>query len=168
MICLHRRYAFGDPKANPIIPAESATGWADHDDALDRAGCVWLPIFMYDHGSQHLFTGPALRSTCQHWQWDGGRVGYTYVTREQIRQNFGVQRVTKKTIAKVLGILNSEVEVYNQFINGDVYGFSIDDAMGNPVDSSWGYYGWDYAKQQAKDAFELYLLEHKIISEPAK
>ena len=48
--------------------------------------------------------------------------------------------------------LKDEVEVYDQYIRGDVYGFIIEDLQGNNVDSCWGFYGWEAAAEQADNA----------------
>ena len=40
-------------------------------------------------------------------------------------------------------VLRGEVKVYDQYLQGDVYGYVIEDADGEEIDSSWGYYGDD-------------------------
>jgi hypothetical protein len=54
-----------------------------------------------------------------------------------------------------ISVLRAELEVYNQFLTGDVYGYSIEDPNGEHVDSLWGLYGLDYATSEANTALEM-------------
>ena len=46
--------------------------------------------------------------------------------------------------------MESEVKQYSQYLEGDVYGFAIEDPDGNDMDSCWGFYGHAYCLQEAK------------------
>jgi hypothetical protein len=95
---------------------------------------ICLPVYMYEHSSV------ALRTSDFEDRWDSGQVGIIYVTKEKARKDFMVKRLTKKTIEKVLECLKSEIEIYSQYVNGDVYGYVVEDANGEEIDSCWGYY----------------------------
>ncbi|SHF15500.1 hypothetical protein SAMN02745133_01946 [Desulforamulus putei DSM 12395] len=47
---------------------------------------------------------------------------------------------------RAVQLLQSEVETYSQWLEGDVYGFVLKDAEGNEIDSCWGFYGTDWEK----------------------
>jgi hypothetical protein len=50
--------------------------------------------------------------------------------------------ITKKRKAFIENILKSEVEVYSEYIEGNVYGYVIDDPVTNEhIDSCWGFIG---------------------------
>ena len=55
----------------------------------------------------------------------------------------GVKRVTKKVIENVERQLQGEVEIYNQYLRGDVYEFVLEDKDKNHIDSVCGFYGSD-------------------------
>jgi hypothetical protein len=42
--------------------------------------------------------------------------------------------------------LEGEVETFNQYLNNDVYGFTIEDEEGNVLESVGGFYGDDFAE----------------------
>lgn len=60
---------------------------------------------------------------------------------------------------KAVSYLKGEVNTYNQWVNGEVYGYVIT-KDGEEVDSCWGYYGYDHCEDEAK-----YSVDHIIVSE---
>ena len=72
-----------------------------------------------------------------------------------MRKEYGVSRVTKKIKEIVLGTLKAEVEIYDQYISGEVYGFTIEDGDGMYLDSCGGFYGLDESSiENMKDYVE--------------
>lgn len=47
------------------------------------------------------------------------------------------------------GVDESFIETWNQYLSGDVYGCVILDPWDHEVDSLWGLYGLDYAREEA-------------------
>jgi len=135
MLCRHTRYNLGDDHM------------ADREEVLDilegrRKDVVALPLYLYDHGNI------TMNTTGFSCPWDSGMVGCIYTTYDKIRSWCGVKKVTKNLIEKVKGILRSEVEIYDKYISGDVYGYIIK-KNDEEVDSCWEYYG-DDAEKEAK------------------
>ncbi len=126
MVCWHRRYSLGD-KHEFITP----------DDAWQeiKKDHIVLPLYLYDHSGITMSTGSF---GCQ---WDSGRVGYIYVSLEKVRKEYGWKHVTKKRRERILEYLKGEVETYDQFLTGEVYGFKVLDAEDDVLDSCWGFYG---------------------------
>ena len=93
-------------------------------------------------------------------RWDSGQVGFIYATRDAVLKGYSVSRITKKTRAKVEAVLQLEVKTYDQFLQGDVWGYVIEDAAGKHVDSCWGYYGRDEARKAGEE--ELQLVETSV------
>jgi hypothetical protein len=107
---------------------------------------VWLPVYMYEHGnialSTESFIGRAL-----HAEWDSGQVGIVFVSKEKIRKEYGVKRVTKKILETVFKVLRAEVEIYSNYLDGNVYGFKLYKKDGEELldeDSCFGFYGDDF------------------------
>lgn len=104
------------------------------DKALERV--FILPLYLYDHG------GITMKTSNYSCPWDSGQVGYIYVTKEDVRKEWGVQRISAKLREQVYSILKSEVQVYAWYLEGQVYGFVVEDEEGEIVDSCWGFYGY--------------------------
>jgi len=115
---------------------------------LDEQVPVMLPLYLYDH------SGITMRTTGFSCPWDSGQVGFIYVTKEKLRQEYSVKRVTGATIKRAEGVLKGEVETYDDYLTGNVWGYSIEvtssetcDTCGHtdhPTefdDSCWGFYG---------------------------
>lgn len=127
MVCWHRRYNLGD-KHDYATP-EAFREWANSQE-----GITLLPLYLYDH------SGITMRTTPFSCPWDSGQVGYIYLTRDKQREC---------GIVDAESTLRQEVETYDQFLRGEVYGFSVQDSDGEVLDTSWGYFGLDHVKSEA-------------------
>ena len=110
---------------------------------------VILPLYLYDHSGITIRTSPF---SCP---WDSGQVGWIFVTKEAMRKEYGKQRISKQLRARVTAYLGGEVETYDNFLTGQVYGYVVEDQEGEHIDSCWGFYGyksesWDYMLSEAK------------------
>jgi hypothetical protein len=54
--------------------------------------------------------------------------------------------------------LDGEVETFNQYLNNDVYGFTIEDEEGNVLESVGGFYGDDFVENGMADHIDSELL----------
>lgn len=101
---------------------------------------VMLPLYLYDHG------GLTMKTSSFSCRWDSGQVGVIYVTADTIVRERSADSVDERghitTDARAWAIarLRSEVEVYDAFFRGAVYGFDIESEDGEHVDSCWGFY----------------------------
>lgn len=107
---------------------------------------IWLPVYAYIHSGIALNTGGF---SCP---WGSGQSGLVFVSKQKIRQEYNKKRISKKLTESVKNILKSQVETFSQYLNGEVYGFMIEDKEGNCIDSCFGYYGLDFCEEQAKEA----------------
>ena len=95
----------------------------------------------------------------------GGIVGFIFISKEKIRKEFNIKRITKKWLEKVTTYLNGEVETYDQYLRGDVYGYKIYEIetcdLGcehlEDMDSCWGYYGQEQCMEEAESIVKHYL-----------
>lgn len=147
MICFHPRYTLGD-KHN--MSKEELLEMVMRSDVLS------LPLVIYDHSGLGMSTGR--NSYPYNCPWDSSHVGYIYVTKEELRKEYGVKNVTRKITDLAYKILHAEVELYHSWLSGDVWGWEVEDGQGNEVDSCWGYYGWDdnieYMIEMGKEAVD--------------
>jgi hypothetical protein len=151
MCCLHRRYDLGDEHD---IKADDFICWQGIEDHLRKelGAVVVLPLYLLDHSGITMSTDSSGFRACDPAGWDCGQVGFIYATREAVLANFMKKRLTKSLLEQAAAVLVSEVEVYDQYLRGDVWGFILEDDQGNVVDSLWGMFGYDYAKQEAEEA----------------
>src|SRR5690606_13075957 len=97
---------------------------------------IILPLYLYDHSGITMSTTPF---SCP---WDSGQVGYIFVAKKKARAEYGWSRLTRARDVKVEKCLIGEVQVYDQYLQGGVWGYQAlqDDEV---VDSCWGFYGSD-------------------------
>lgn len=154
MACAHKRYNLGDEdgtrEALQIIYKHLSDKQLDEmgfDDgelpdiqaALEKTGqVIMLPLYLYDH------SGITMSTSSFFCRWDSGQVGFIYVSKAKVRQEYGWKLLTKERIAKIEGILKGEVEVYDQYLTGDVWGFEVTED--DQEDSCWGFFGSDPLK----------------------
>ena len=127
MACFHNRYTLGDDHTLSIEEVK---------EIEDSKKYISLPIYLYDH------SGITMRTTPFSCPWDSGKIGIIYVSKEQIRKEYNWKLITKKRLEKIEGYLKGEVEMYNQYLTGEVYGYTItNDETGEEIDSCGGFYG---------------------------
>lgn len=155
MVCFHRNYILGDKHD---YNHNDYSGWKEMKKSIiqnENVGVI-LPLYLYDH------SGITMNTTGFSCGWDSGQVGFIFVSKEKIREEFGVKNVTKKVIEKVEKLLVGEVETYDQYLTGDIYGYRITDTeTDEELDSCWGYYGSDYCMEEAKRIVEYYIEKDK-------
>lgn len=139
MICFHRHYDLGDKHR---YRSDEFTGWEHMRRCFERDHLL-LPLYLYDHSGITMSTNPF------HCPWDSGQVGFIVVSKEKVREEYGVKIISAKVRDRALAALRSEVAVYDHYLTGDVYGFRILDKDGDEVDSCWGFYGIEHCEQQA-------------------
>lgn len=127
MVCFHPRYSLGDN--------EKYTHPAVLLNYLQKEGCLYLPLYLLDH------SGLVMSTTDFNDRWDSGQVGYIYIAKEKIREEYGVKRISKKFTQRIYGYLQSEVEIYNLYLQGRVYGFVCKNKQTGEEDSCWGFFG---------------------------
>jgi hypothetical protein len=143
MICFHNRYNLGD-KHNLSID--------ELHDILENEDVIYLPLYLYDHSGITMSTSRAYPFNCS---WDSGQVGYIYVTKDQIRKEYGYKYITKKRERFIVDILRGEVKIYDQYLTGDVYGFNVEcEKCGEILDSCWGFYGQEWKENGLLDHAE--------------
>ena len=131
MVCFHGRYNLGD---NHDYKSGDFSSWDDLEERLieDEGAYIIRPLSLYDHSGITIFIGEP------NDRWDSGRVGFVYVTKETIEHEYG--SITPEIEKLVEEVIESEVKLYDQYLQGDVYGYTIEDADGEEIDSCWGFY----------------------------
>ena len=141
------------------------------DTASEKA--LILPLRLYDHSGITMSIG-----TGAHWAdpggWDSGQVGWIFLRYADARKNFkvdendtveewhGPNKGNRIPLEDVMHrVLEGEVETYDQYLTGEVYGFNLTKpvvyekrnvATGESefiteyetIDSCWGFFGHNH------------------------
>jgi hypothetical protein len=130
--------------------------------AAERVAII-LPLFLYDHSgitiSTYSFADPwdsgqvgFIRVANDTDPWDSDQVGFIYVSLATVRKEYNARAVTAAVRAKAVACMQHEAETYADFLEGNAYGYTVEDADGVELDSCWGFYGFDYCKDAAHDS----------------
>lgn len=140
MVCFHKRHDLGD---ETDLKSSMFDGWQELKDHLveEEDACFVAPLYLMDHSGLSMSLGSF---SCP---WDSGQVGFIYTTPARMK-HVGV------TDGEVKAALASEVRVYDQYLQGDVWSYVIEDRDGDVVDSCCGFFGHEYAESEGRAALE--------------
>lgn len=150
MCCWHRRQRFGDPHEY----ADPAAAMDDIPEASET-----LPLFLYDH------SGQTMNTTGFSCPWDSGQVGFIYMTHKRFIEETGYATDEEKKTGilgaaskeKCQDMMRGEVATYDRFLQGDIYGYIIEQCVPGDwetIDSCWGFYGTDFDNGMAESIDE--------------
>ena len=144
---IRREMSEGDDLAR--IDTDLAREIARLEALIGKWNVVMLPLYLYDHSGITMSTGSF---GCP---WDSGQVGFIYMTREKAEENWPSLKDDPDALRlKAEERLEAEVEVYDQYLTGEVYGYVIEDDDGEEVESCWGFYGEEDAQQEGEKALK--------------
>lgn len=133
MISWHKNYRLGDVHTWGV---DSFSAFMEaHPEHL------YLPIYLYDH------SGITISTASFRDMWDSGQVGWIYMEATTLDSEFGGDRTRAE------GYLKSEVEEYDTYIRGEVYGYIVK-KDGEELESCWGLYGHEYCLEEAKSTVD--------------
>jgi hypothetical protein len=114
---------------------------------------IGIPVYAYVHSGATICAGYRNPFNCE---WDSGRSGWVYVSRADALKEVGGTKMSKKKRETIERILRGQVDTFATYLEGQVYGIVITDPDGEEVDSCWGFYGFDYAKEEAEHMLKNY------------
>lgn len=156
MVCFHGRYDLGDKHDYDY---RDYPGWDEMEKSIIKREdvCEIIPIYMYDH------SGITINTTGFSCPWDSGQIGFIFVSKEKVREWYDIKRIDSKTRERVIEHLKAEVETYDNYLTGSVYGFIIEDDEEREIDSCYGYYGEDYCMTEAESFVKSYCKKDETI-----
>jgi hypothetical protein len=154
MLVLHggRNYTFPNDAG---IDFGEFEGWsAVADELAKRHGALMLtPVYVYDHSGIALKAGA--RTYPFDCPWDSAQVGFAYITQETYKAVVGKRYVGRPSQYKrAAELIEAEVRLYGQYVNGECYAYSIEDADGEFVDSCGGYIGYEAVTEAANEVID--------------
>lgn len=129
IVILHRRYddpAQGECGTDP----DEVAAWVK---ANSREWFV-SNLFMYEHSGVALRAGESNPFGCP---WDSGQVGIVALKKDEWGRGKGERNAKRMEYAK------NVAEHYGQWMNGETYGYVVNDEDGEQLDSCCGFVGWD-------------------------
>jgi hypothetical protein len=155
MVCWHRNYNLGDeqPRLDPeewiinfarsnckvsdsIYNEEKELTEAEAWEIINKE-YIFLPLWLYDHSGITISTSHTYPYDDR---WDAGQVGWIYISHKDAVKEWGKKLFTKIVEQKVVKYLQGEVETYDDYLTGNVYGYIVENKDGEHVDSCWGFY----------------------------
>jgi hypothetical protein len=117
----------------------------------DGPALLVLPVWVYDHSSISFSAGS--RSWPYDDRWDSAQAGVAYLTAAHWRNLKGEDAVwtgSEEEVDFATKLLQREVTTYGQYVNGEVYGFTITDWDGEVIGDPCGdIIGYEFAEEEA-------------------
>ena len=139
MACFGPWYSLGD--AHPYKSQDYRSYWEmmQHIKLQENAVAI-IPIWMSEQSDTVMSCNPTI-GALDPGHWDTKVVGFIFISEEKVRQEYNVAHITAAIIDDVSCALISEVEAYNAYRNGNVWGFTVE-KNGEEIDCCWSYYSW--------------------------
>ena len=156
--CWHSRYTLG----NSDRFGDQSGSVEECQEYAKSTNSILYPLFMYEHSGIALSLGREYPFNCP---WDSGQLGFVLIDRKWLKEFFGKSYFTKPIREKMRECAESNVELYNDYLSGSVYGYQVKDREGEDIDSCWGFYGYEHEKsgllEYAKNAIDCTIEENK-------
>ncbi len=108
---------------------------------------IYVNIYAYEHSGIALSTS---RTGQFADRWDSGLFGVMAVEKDKAKKEFGDPSVPEN-YEKIVKCLCSEVECWDTYYKGLVFGYIVYDENECEVDSCWGYYGLPEGADEAME-----------------
>lgn len=155
LVCFHKDYSLGDKTE---LKSGMFTSWDDLERHLfnECNAAIALPLYLYDH------SGITIRTHPFGCRWDSGQIGFIYLEKDKLLKWYNREKITRQLLKSVEKDLISEVELYNHYLTGQVFGYVVRDEKGVEVDSCWGFYGDDeFVLNEAKSYIDCKITQEE-------
>lgn len=128
-----------------------------------RAGkLIGVPVWTYVHSGATISTGKPLRGGSKarlrmnpfSCEWDSGRSGWAYMTREDALREWGNKRLSAQQKQRAEHYIDCVVDEFALYLQGECYGFRLEDPAGEEIEALWGYFGMESVEQEAAHALK--------------
>lgn len=121
-------YPIPEPELGRILYSKYADRVLGHEavnfDKFDIDKYEYLNVYAYLKGGTMMSIDRSKYPfTCR---WDAGQCGYVAATKQEIREYFGVKRVTQKVLEKTYDTFRNMVQAFDNYYNKPVYYVSIE------------------------------------------
>ena len=162
MICFHRNYNLGDEHD---YKKDNFGSWEELKEQIESDHKVLMikPLRLYDHSGITISTSNEYPFNDR---FDSMMVGWVFITEKQY--NYICGKDVEYTDEKLECIINSEVHNYDQYLTGEVYGYTIYEietcSLGhehrNVVESCGGYYDEEQCESEGESMLKHFEKEN--------
>lgn len=173
MVCQHKRYELGDVQYSAsyadnwqewfaLYILENQTTGLELENYETYGYCtraefnkvwkwiedniIYFPISMYEHSGISIKVGNPTDI------FDSGYIGYIYVTKDKVLQEYIVDSINPELLQTVKSVLIGEVETYNTYVSGDCLGYEVE-----RVNGCWGFYTESDLMEDAKTSIDSHI-----------
>lgn len=105
---------------------------------------IWLRVYSYEHSGICLKT--SRNGNPFSCPWDSGFYGIIARRKDEIRNEYGWKLINNARRKLIETYFENEIELYSEYLEGNVFGYTVTDDEDNELDSCWGFYGMDHEK----------------------
>lgn len=120
----------------------------DIQNKFDKKGYLIYPVTRFEHSLVEYYIGLG-------GGFDSGLIGFAIVSKDEVRQMYNTKDIYKSTVQ---ADFSQQLEIYTDYVNGEVYCFSLMDMEQNVIDNCSGFYGTEFDKnglmQTVNESFE--------------
>lgn len=117
----------------------------DEDGHINADGMVYAKVFCYEHGLVALSVAESNPYSCP---FDSALFGIIACTEEEAKKWLMAESIGENEHTRILNNFKAEMEDLEHYINGEVYGYEIEDKDGKVIDSCYGFYSVDEAFEE--------------------
>ena len=170
MVCFHKSYNLGDETE---YDSSDYSSWDEmlEDIEKNEDPLIVLPLYLLDHSGLSINT-TGFNNLGYIGMYDSGQVGFIYITKEKVREEFSAKRISSKLKDRIETYLKNEVTMYDNYLRGDIYGFILEekeecdsegDCEYNEIESEWGFMGIDDDELRELMKSELVMKHHYLV-----
>lgn len=125
----------------------------------------WMPLWLYEHSGITMSCGARVYPYDD--EFDAGQVGWIVALKEKITNDLCADETNWRK--RALDYMKIDVEAYDQYLTGDVYGYTLyvadkkagksEDINWVEVDSCWGFFGSNIIESGLAENVDTGLLE---------
>lgn len=155
-------YPIPEPELGRILYSKYADRVLGHEavnfDKFDIEKYEYLNVYAYLKGGIMMSTNNSKYPfTCR---WDAGQCGYVAATKQEIREHFGVKRVTQKVLEKTYDTFRNMVQAFDDYYNKPVYYVSIE-KDGEIIDGV----GWVQGDDMVEQLLDEWINQYGVLSD---
>ena len=99
-------------------------------------------------------------------RWDTSHTWAVWFPDDCLLDDLKRFKTAKTRRTRCVELARQSCKLFNQWANGEVYGFKVIDPAGNDIDSCWGYYGYESIDEEIenqKKAIDKLIMEAAVL-----
>jgi hypothetical protein len=160
MVCFHKRYDLGD---DHDFKSDDYDSWDEMEKNITRMKnpIVIKPLYMYEHSGITISTKPFGD------RWDSGQIGFVYIRKQDVRDSFSIKRCGQNMVERCDVLLEGEVDVYDKYLQGQVYGYEIgkinEDGHEEGLERGGDYFDEEQCEHDGKLSLEWFINNERVL-----